>query len=53
MLTKPEKELLEECMDELYEDFNRYKKSLKPNEEMNATYKMFLSIVEKLKLRRP
>lgn len=53
MLTKEEKELLEECMDELYEDYSRYKKSLKPNEEMNATYKLFTSIVDKLKLRRP
>ncbi|MGE5704756.1 MAG: hypothetical protein ACM32O_19675 [Clostridia bacterium] len=53
MLTKPEKELIEEGLDELYEDYARYKKTLKPNEEMNETYKLFLSIVEKLKLRRP
>lgn len=53
MLTKQEKELLEECMDELYEDYGRYVKSLKNGEQMNATYKTFVSIVQKLGLRKP
>ncbi len=52
-LTRPEKELLEECLDELYEDFGTYRKSLKQGEEMNATYKTFLGIVKKLGLRQP
>ena len=53
MLTKQEKELLEECLDELYEDYGRYTKSLKKGDEMNATYKTFVSIVQKLGLRKP
>ncbi|QOS99932.1 hypothetical protein JNUCC42_04030 [Brevibacterium sp. JNUCC-42] len=53
MLTKIEKELLEECMDDLYADFSDYKKSLKPGEEMNATYKTFVSITKKLGLSQP
>ncbi|MGD8191179.1 hypothetical protein ACQCN2_14465 [Brevibacillus ginsengisoli] len=52
-LTKQEKELLEECLDELYEDYGTYRKSLKPGEEMNVTYQMFASIVKKLGLRQP
>ncbi len=53
MLTKEEKELLEEGLDELYEDYERYVKSLKPGEELNATYRTFLSLVKKLGLRHP
>ncbi|NGQ96330.1 hypothetical protein G3578_14285 [Brevibacillus sp. SYP-B805] len=53
MLTKQEKELLEECLDELYEEYGTYRKSLKPGEPMNATYQLFLSIVKKLGLRQP
>ncbi len=53
MLTKQEKELIEECFDELYEDYGRYRNSLKKDEELNATYKLFLSIVAKLGLRQP
>jgi len=53
MLTKPEKELLEDLMDELYEDFETYQKTLKPGEQMNVTYELFLSIVKKLGLREP
>jgi hypothetical protein len=53
LLTKQEKELLEECMDELYEDYGTYMKSLKKDEQMNATYQTFLSIVKKLGLRQP
>jgi len=53
MLTKQEKELIEEALDELYEDYGRYTKSLKKGEEMNATYKTFLSIVQKLGLTKP
>lgn len=52
-LSKQEKELLEECLDELYDDYGTYRKSLKPGEEMNVTYQMFLSIVQKLGLRKP
>jgi hypothetical protein len=53
MLTKQEKELLEECLDELYEEYAAYRKSLKPGERMNLTYQLFLSIVKKLGLRPP
>ncbi|MBM7590480.1 hypothetical protein [Brevibacillus fulvus] len=53
MLTKQEKELLEECLDELYEEYGSYRKSLKKDEELNATYQLFLSIVKKLGLRQP
>lgn len=52
-LTKQEKELLEDCLDELYEDYSTYRDSLKKDEEMNITYKMFISIVKKLGLRQP
>lgn len=53
LLTKQEKELLEDCLDELYEDYVTYRDSLKKDEEMNITYKMFMSIVKKLGLRQP
>ncbi|GAA4701794.1 hypothetical protein GCM10023228_01850 [Brevibacillus fulvus] len=53
VLTKQEKELLEECLDELYEEYGSYRKSLKKDEELNATYQLFLSIVKKLGLRQP
>lgn len=53
MLTKQEKELIEECMDELYDDYATYRKSLKKDETMSATYQLFLSIVQKLSLRQP
>lgn len=53
MLTKQEKELLEECLDELYEDYASYRKSLQKNEQMSQTYQLFLSIVKKLGLRPP
>lgn len=53
MLTKQEKELIEECMDELYEDYGKYMKSLKKDDDMNATYKTFVSIIQKLGLRKP
>lgn len=53
MLTKQEKELLEECMDELYEDFATYQETLRLGEQMNVTYQLFLSIVQKLDLRKP
>lgn len=53
MLTKQEKELLEECMDELYEDFATYQKTLQPGEQMNLTYQLFLSIIKKLDLTQP
>ncbi len=53
MLTKQEKELLEECMDELYEEYASYRKSLKKDEQLNITYQLFLSIVKKLGLRPP
>lgn len=52
-LTKQEKELLEDCLDDLYEDYSTYRDSLKKDEEMNVTYKMFMSIVKKLGLRQP
>lgn len=52
-LTKQEKELLEDCLDELYEDYSTYRDSLKKDEEMNVTYKLFTSIVKKLGLRQP
>jgi hypothetical protein len=53
MLTKQEKELIEECLEELYEEYGSYRKTLKPGEQMNATYQLFLSIVKKLGLRPP
>ncbi|MFY0544305.1 hypothetical protein [Brevibacillus sp. H7] len=53
MLTKQEKELLEECMDELYDEYASYRKSLKKDEQLSATYQLFLSIVKKLGLRPP
>ena len=52
-LTKQEKELLEECLDELYDDYGTYRKSLKSGEEMNVTFQLFQSIVQKLGLRQP
>jgi hypothetical protein len=53
MLTRQEKELLEECMDELYEEYASYRKTLKKDEQMSQTYQLFLSIVKKLGLRPP
>lgn len=51
MLTKQEKELLEECMDELYEEYEDYLKTLRPGEDITLTYQLFLSIIKKLGLR--
>gem|GEM_PF-6152353 len=53
MLTRQEKELLEECLDELYEEYELYQKVQKPGEQLNITFQLFLNIVKKLGLRPP
>ncbi|WP_139488788.1 hypothetical protein [Brevibacillus dissolubilis] len=53
VLSRQERELLEELLDDMYEDFADYKRMTKPGEEMNATYQTFVNITRKLGLRQP